>query len=74
MGVFGVKGKLKGRPKERKQGVEKKERDWDDRGQLTLLMAFQFVFSPRVILPRHAGNAAHRCAPLYVGVYVHVHS
>ena len=67
MGVFGVKGKLKGRPKERKQGVEKMERDWDDRGQLTLLMAFQFCVSP----PR-AGSfsqdtletlctAVHRC-------------
>ena len=66
MGVFGVKGKLKGRPKERKQGVEKKERDWDDRGQLTLLMAFQFcVFPPGHSPSQHTletlRTAVHRC-------------
>ena len=26
------------------------------------------MFCPRVILPRHAGNAAHRCAPLCTAV------
>ena len=66
MGVFGVKGKLKGRPKERKQGVEKMERDWDDRGQLTLLMAFQFCVFP----PGHSPNTRwKRCAPLCTAVY-----
>ena len=66
MGVFGVKGKLKGRPKERKQGVEKMERDWDDRGQLTLLMAFQFCVLP----PGHSPKTRwKRCAPLCTAVH-----
>ena len=65
MGVFGVKGKLKGRPKERKQGVEKMERDWDDRGQLTLLMAFQFCVFP----PGHSPKTRwKRCAALCTAV------
>ena len=59
------KGKLKGRPKDRKQGVEKMERNWDDRGQLTLLMAFQFCVFP----PGHSPKTRwKRCAPLCTAV------
>ena len=41
--------------------MEKIERDWDDRGRLTLLMAFQFCVFPPGSFSQDAGNDAHRC-------------